>query len=119
MTRKSLCFAAAMMVASAEQAAGPMPVAQKCANLTEVATLARALAEENVDKQRALSILRRIYSIPDESSKGFARLVIESAYSDTAAPGEFAQKFEVICIASTGERPVARSPAGSAGRTKM
>ena len=107
---KTICLAAAILFAGAAQGAPAATSGQKCANLTEVALLARALAEAKVEKPRAHAVLRRMYSIPDEQAQSFARLVLDSAYTDTAPAGEFAQKFEVVCIAS-GEGAAASVPA--------
>jgi hypothetical protein len=117
MKRTSLCFAAALFIAGASQAA--VPSGQKCANLSEVALLARALAEEKVDKSQAHAIVRRMYSVGDAQSRSFARLVIESAYSATASAGEFAQKFEVVCIASSGEPGPAKAGGSRDARLRM
>jgi hypothetical protein len=110
MRRTSLCLAAALLIAAGAQvSAVAAPRNQNCANLSEVALLAKAMAEENVDKNRALAILRRIYSIPDHHARSFARLVIDSAYTDNSSAGEFAQRFEVVCLSPSGERPTAES----------
>ena len=106
MKRKSLCLAAALlMAAGAQVGATASPRSQTCANLSEVALVAKAMAEENVDKERALAILRRIYSIPDEHSRSFARLVVDSAYTDSSPANEFARKFEVVCISTSAGQP--------------
>jgi hypothetical protein len=76
---------------------------QGCASLGEVALLARALAEEQIDKPRAQSILARVYDIPDEYARKLARLVLESAYSDSSPAGEFATKLEMVCLVSRGD----------------
>jgi hypothetical protein len=84
-------------------AAAPESGGQDCASLGEVALLARALAEEKVDKPRAHSILRRMYEIPDAEARQLARLVVESAYRDSSPAGEFALKFEAVCTVNGGD----------------
>src|SRR6185436_16199903 len=68
MTR-TICLAAAILFAGVAQGAPAATSGQKCANLTEVALLARALAEAKVEKPRAHAVLRRMYTIPDEQSQ--------------------------------------------------
>ena len=88
------------LTASAQGGPGP---GQDCTSLGEVALVARALAEEKVDKPRAHSILRRIYEIPDEQARRLARVVVESAYKDSSPAGEFALKFETVCRVNQGD----------------
>jgi hypothetical protein len=111
-------------LAGASLALGPLASSaqegpeQDCASLGEVALVARALAEEKVDKPRAHSILRRIYEIPDEQARRLARVVVESAYKDTSSAGEFALKFEAVCRTNQGDvasllGPARRAAAGA------
>ena len=105
MKKQLVCLAIGSLLAlgANANAAEPAQTGQDCANLAEVALLARALAEEKIEKPRAQSILARIYDIPDEQARSLARLVLESAYRDSSPADEFASKFEVVCRASRGD----------------
>jgi hypothetical protein len=74
-----------------------------CSAFSEVALLARALAEERIDKPRAQAILKRVYNLPDEPARKLARQVLESAYRDSSTPADFAVNFETVCIVKRGE----------------
>lgn len=74
-----------------------------CSAFSEVALLARALAEEKIDKLRAQAILKRVYNLPDEPARKLARQVLESAYRNTSTPAEFAVDFETVCIVKRGD----------------
>ncbi len=104
MKRKLLCVALGSLLVATVQAspAEPPQYRQDCSSLAEVALLARALAEEKIDKPRAGSILARMYEIPDERARRLARLVLESAYRDDSPADQFASKLEVMCRVTRG-----------------
>lgn len=75
---------------------------QECAELADMALVARALAEEKIEQPRARSVLSRIYVMPDERAQLLARLLIDSAYRDSLPPGQFATRFQVACVVNRG-----------------
>jgi hypothetical protein len=101
--KPALALAISAAVLGLSIAAPVLAENQECASLSDAGLLARALAEEKVEKRRAHAILRRIYEIPDDRSRRLARLVVESAYRDSSPASEFALKLEAVCKVSQGD----------------
>jgi hypothetical protein len=116
MKRIGISFAAVALALAAQAGSA---TEQNCTGVSDIALLARALAEEKVDKPRAHSILRRMYEIPDEPARRLASLVVESAYRDTSSASEFALKLEAVCRVNQGDLASLLNAAPRPGRSKV
>jgi hypothetical protein len=76
---------------------------QECTIAADMAVVARALAEERLEPPRAELIMRRIYDVaPSARGQELLQTIIEAAYREREAAGEFASKLFVACMATGG-----------------
>lgn len=92
-------------------AADPGPGAQQCASLARYALIARAFSEAKVGKQRAKSVLSRVYQTDPRGSQ-LAGLVLDYAYRDKSPAEAFSLQLESSCLENQRE-------AGSAVDTEV
>jgi hypothetical protein len=94
----------ALAWATAALSAPRMRNAEECQVAADMAIVARALAAEDIERVKAETIMRRIYDLeqlPDGES--LARAILAAAYLDRDAPGGFATRLYVTCMATGGD----------------
>lgn len=91
-------------------AAPPMQSAEECAVAADMAIVARSLAEEDVLRPKAATIMARIYSVA-ESQRGSALMseIIDAAYRKTpeTTGRAFAEELFLTCLESGGNLDLA------------
>lgn len=70
-----------------------------CLLFTNMAVVARALAVEKVDKDKAAKIILLIYNLQgDADALSMVGAVLRAAYTDVRDPGSFAREFYAACM---------------------
>src|SRR5580765_1870291 len=77
--------------------------AQECAIAADMAIVARSLAQESVQRDKASAIMTRVYDVA-ESQRGKALMtdIIEAAYKDQRPSQRFAEMLLSTCMKSAG-----------------
>lgn len=77
--------------------------AQECTIAADMAVVARALAEENVESRKAEMIMRRIYEVsPSTRGEELMQAILEAAYRERESAGKFATRLFSLCMVSGG-----------------
>ncbi len=84
-------------------AAPRVPNPDECGVAADMAIVARALAAEDVERHKAETIMRRIYDVSHSGRELRMRLILAAAYVNREAPGEFASKLFLTCLATGGD----------------
>lgn len=84
------------------QAAPRVSSAEECATLADLAITARAMALEELERDKAERLVARIYIADSERPRELMRLVLEAAYASKASPLEFARSFYATCVGNGG-----------------
>jgi lipopolysaccharide export LptBFGC system permease protein LptF len=77
--------------------------AQECAIAADMAIVARSLAQERIDPDKANAIMTRVYDVA-ESERGRALMkdILEAAYKDQRPSQRFAEQLFSTCMKSAG-----------------
>jgi len=108
MKRSTAAAFAALLLAAGAQAAPRAESALECGIAADMAVVAHSLAHEEIQRQKADTIMARIYDVA-ESERGQALMkeILDAAYGPTAAAGgtasqKFAEDLYSTCIESGG-----------------
>lgn len=103
MKRLLVMLLGAVAVGSAS-AAPKAQSAVECGIAADMAVVARSLAEEQVQRQKANAIMARIYDVSEsDRGKELMKEILEAAYGKQAAPSQaFAEELFTACIERGG-----------------
>jgi hypothetical protein len=102
--KSSLAILAAAFAFGAAQAAPKAQSAVECGIAADMAVVARSLAEEQVQRPKAIAIMARIYDV-SESDRGqeLMKDILEAAYGKEATTSQtFAEELFTACIKTGG-----------------
>jgi hypothetical protein len=76
---------------------------RECTVAADMAVVARALAEERLDKPKAELIMRRIYDVsPSARGQAMLQTILQAAYRQREPAGKFASKLFTVCMSTGG-----------------
>lgn len=93
---------AGLFYASKAGAAPRAASAQECANFSDIALVARALAEEKVPADTARAAMRRIYDVNDGRGEKIFLAIVKAAYAAELEASAFANLLGETCQAARG-----------------
>jgi hypothetical protein len=68
-----------------------------------MAVVARALAEERLERPKAELIMRRIYDVsPTARGQEMLKTILQAAYQQREPAGKFASKLFTVCMSTGG-----------------
>lgn len=89
---------------SAAMAAPKAESERECTIAADMAVVARALAEERLERPKAELIMRRIYDVsPSARGQELLKTILQAAYQQRdVTAGKFATKLFAVCMATGG-----------------
>ncbi|HTL25978.1 MAG TPA: hypothetical protein VL280_05140 [Burkholderiales bacterium] len=76
---------------------------RECTVAADMAVVARALAEEKLDRPKAELIMRRIYDVsPSARGQELLQTILQAAYSFREPASKFAAKLFTVCMSTGG-----------------
>ena len=81
-------------------AATPTVDPAECLVFADMALVARALAKEGVDKEKAAAVVSDVYQMPTPELAKVAASLLSAAYGDPRTPRNFAAGFYLACLTS-------------------
>jgi hypothetical protein len=102
--KSSLAILAAAFAFGAAQAAPKAESAVECGIAADMAVVARSLAEEHVQRPKAIAIMTRIYDVSEsDRGKELMKEILEAAYGKQAVTSQnFAEELFTTCIKDGG-----------------
>jgi len=95
--------AAAVLQAPFASGAPRAESAQECAIAADMAIVARSLAQERIDPDKANAIMTRVYDVAEsERGKALMKDILEAAYKDQRPSQRFAEQLFSTCMKSAG-----------------
>jgi hypothetical protein len=95
--------AAAALQAPLASSAPRAESAQECAIAADMAIVARSLAQERIDLDKANAIMTRVYDVAEsERGKALMKDILEAAYKDQRPSQRFAEQLFTTCMKSAG-----------------
>ena len=76
---------------------------RECTIAADMAVVARALAEERLERPKAELIMRRIYDVtPTARGQEMLKTILQAAYTQREPAGKFASKLFLVCMSTGG-----------------
>jgi hypothetical protein len=76
---------------------------RECTIAADMAVVARALAEERLERPKAELIMRRIYDVtPSVKGQELLKTILQAAYQHREPAGKFASKLFTVCMQTGG-----------------
>ena len=76
---------------------------RECTIAADMAVVARALAEERLERPKAELIMRRIYDVsPTARGQEMLKTILQAAYQHREPAGKFASKLFSVCMQTGG-----------------
>lgn len=105
--RVLLCVALALalgaVMCTASIAAPRATSPQQCVELAFVASLARALAAEGIERELAVKVIGHLAAALNDEAEAAFRLILAAAYGTPESAEEFATRIAQACIRRQGD----------------
>ncbi len=76
---------------------------EQCAMAQDIALVARSLAIEGIEREKADAILKRIYIPVDDVGRTIIRLITDASFRSSVSPTEYADTLAQMCVTRGGD----------------